>query len=95
MNIKLSLALSAFCMLIGLSSCDKQQTKQENKVVTDKEAKIHAGPDASYTEIFVLRSGSEVKVTRSQGNWKKILVNQEEGQSQAGWLEESQIKTIL
>ena len=38
MNFKLSLALSAFCMLIGLSSCDKQQTKQENKVVTDKEA---------------------------------------------------------
>ena len=38
MNVKHSLALSAFCMLIGLSSCDKQQTKQENKVVTDKEA---------------------------------------------------------
>ena len=31
-------ALTALCMLTGLSSCDKQQTKQETKVVTDSKA---------------------------------------------------------
>ena len=31
-------ALTALCMLTGLSSCDKQQTKQETKVVTDPKA---------------------------------------------------------
>ncbi len=92
---KLSLAFFIITLIFLGSALYKYYDAAHQGVVTAEEAKIHAGPDASYTEIFVLRSGSEVKVTRSQGNWKKILVNQEEGQSQAGWLEESQIKTIL
>jgi tetratricopeptide (TPR) repeat protein len=92
---KFALVFLVLTLVFLASACYKYYDATHQGVVTAEEAKIHAGPDASYTEIFVLRSGSEVKVTRSQGSWKKILVNQEEGQSQAGWLEESQIKTIL
>ena len=38
MKSKLSFAFAAFFVLMGLSSCDKKQTTQETKVVTDTEA---------------------------------------------------------
>ena len=80
--------------LFWASFLHKYYDASHQGVIIAEEARIHAGPDASYTEIFVLKNGSEVKVTGKEGNWVKILVSQEEG-SQAGWLESSQIKTIL
>lgn len=38
MNSKLFSAFAALFLLLALSSCDKKETKQDNKVVTDKEA---------------------------------------------------------
>lgn len=91
---KFALVFLVLTLVFLASASYKYYDASHQGVIVAEEARIHAGPDASYTEIFVLKNGSEVKVTGKEGNWVKILVSQEEG-SQAGWLEESQIKTIL
>ena len=92
---KFSLAFFIITLLFLGSALYKYYDAAHQGVIISEQAKVHAGPDASYTEIFILKNGSEVKVTKKEGNFVKILVRQEEGESQAGWLEASQIETIL
>ena len=92
--IKFAIFFFVIAALFSASFLHKYYDASHQGVIVAEEAGIHSGPDASYTEIFILKNGSEVKVTGKEGSWVKIMVSQEEG-SQAGWLESSQIKTIL
>ena len=85
------IAALAFSAAVGY----KYYEARHQAVITVENAKVHAGPDGAYTEIFALHDGAEVKVETQDGSWKKINVRLKEGQTQAGWLEASQLKTIL
>ena len=51
-------------------------------VVVADEAPVHAGPEATFAEVFVLHSGTEVRVLEQQRDWAKISV----GKKERGWM---------
>lgn len=86
--------LVLFLLFFAFTACKYYLASHEG-VVTSDTVRIHAGPDASYTEIFILHSGAEVKIKEREGGWTKISVSQSDEEDRSGWLENDQIQPIL
>ncbi|MBR5624531.1 SH3 domain-containing protein [bacterium] len=86
--------LVLFLLFFAFTAC-KYYIASHEGVVTSDTVRIHAGPDASYTEIFILHSGAEVKIKDREGGWTKISVSQSDEQDRSGWLENDQIQSVL
>lgn len=92
---KVSVAFLIVTLLFLGSALFKYYDAAHQGVVTAETARVHAGPDASYTEIFILHSGAEFKITGQEKGWCKLTVVSGEEERQSGWVEESQIARIL
>lgn len=86
--------LVLFLLFFAFTACKYYFASHEG-VVTSDTVRIHAGPDASYTEIFILHSGAEVKIKDREGGWTKISVSQSDEEARSGWLENDQIQSVL
>ena len=66
---------------------------REAAVVTADESVVRAGPGESYSEIFILHDGAEMRVVQRKDDWVKVQI-QIESDIKRGWIQQKDIEII-
>ena len=75
----------ASCALRWMSSANPTEA-----VVVVDEADVHTGPGENYIVSFGLHDGSELKISRSEGEWSLIELSD----GRRGWIEKADVEII-
>lgn len=92
---KLAVAAFLIAALFTAAAACRYVNASRHAVITVPTAKVHAGPADSYTELFILHDGAEARIADREGSWVKIAIRLKEDQVKAGWVESSQLQTVL
>lgn len=88
----LSLLLTFSCM-VSLAITIQQYQNHKNSeyaIVFSEEVSVISEPIKNASEVFVLHSGTKLKVLEKQGEWQKIKISD----GQIGWIDKKVIKKL-
>ncbi|MFI3264021.1 MAG: tetratricopeptide repeat protein [Rikenellaceae bacterium] len=85
------LFLFMFAMSTGYALAERKEILNHNKaVIMSQSIAIKSSPDRSATDLFVLHSGTTVKILREIDAWYEIVI----ADGKTGWIERTRVEQI-